>query len=300
VTRASLILICLPLFAQTPSPVQAIRSKLSAGDLLSAESLLEVYKKEKGEDANYLEGLSWVARGAALMGDWPKASRYASDLRARCDAMLAAGSSLEKDRVLLGAIGAAIEVQAEATQRKKNAREAVRYLDAQLAQFKGPIALRSRIYKRRNMIAMTGQPAPEIQTGTSLGAAASTLAALKGRPVVLFLWASWCGDCKAQYAAVAAVKTKYASTDLVWIAPTRFYETDAAKEKGDIEKVWNEHYKALHDVAVPISSETMERYGVSSTPTFVFVDRAGKVRRYTPTRLTEAELTRSIDDILRK
>jgi hypothetical protein len=32
----------------------------------------------------------------------------------------------------------------------------------------------------------------------------------------------------------------------------------------------------------------------SSTPTFVFVDRAGTVSRYTPTRLTEVDLDREV------
>jgi hypothetical protein len=48
-----------------------------------------------------------------------------------------------------------------------------------------------------------------------------------------------------------------------------------------------------------LSTASMERYGGSSTPTFVFVDRAGIVRGYTPTRLTEAELDRAVAAILR-
>jgi hypothetical protein len=42
----------------------------------------------------------------------------------------------------------------------------------------------------------------------------------------------------------------------------------------------------------------MVRYGVSATPTLVLVDRKGLVRVYTPTRLSEAELTRRIDALL--
>ena len=43
----------------------------------------------------------------------------------------------------------------------------------------------------------------------------------------------------------------------------------------------------------------MERYGGSSTPTYVFVDRAGIVRGYTPTRLTETEFDRWLAPILK-
>lgn len=41
------------------------------------------------------------------------------------------------------------------------------------------------------------------------------------------------------------------------------------------------------------------RPGGSSTPTFVFVNRSGVVRGYTPTRLTDAELDRHLAPILR-
>jgi len=42
----------------------------------------------------------------------------------------------------------------------------------------------------------------------------------------------------------------------------------------------------------------MLRYGVSSTPTLVLIDRDGIVRMYRPTRMTEAELSRRIEVLL--
>jgi len=42
----------------------------------------------------------------------------------------------------------------------------------------------------------------------------------------------------------------------------------------------------------------MLRYGVSSTPTLVLIDRDGIVRMYRPTRMTEAELSRRIEALL--
>ncbi len=44
--------------------------------------------------------------------------------------------------------------------------------------------------------------------------------------------------------------------------------------------------------------KAMVRYGVSATPTFVLVDRKGVVHFYTPTRLSEAELSRRIEAVL--
>ena len=38
--------------APPTSPVSGIRNKISAGDLLSAESILEVYREKNGEDSS--------------------------------------------------------------------------------------------------------------------------------------------------------------------------------------------------------------------------------------------------------
>src|SRR5262252_1973636 len=67
--------------AQPPSPVQGMRNKIAAGDLLSAESILEQHRAENGEDAAYLSGLAWLARGALLLGDLDKANSYTEDVR---------------------------------------------------------------------------------------------------------------------------------------------------------------------------------------------------------------------------
>lgn len=62
-----------------------------------------------------------------------------------------------------------------------------------------------------------------------------------------------------------------------------------------IERSWAETYPGLEAVPRPIDTETMIRYGVSATPTWVLVDAKGVVRLYAPTRLTEAELSRQIE-----
>jgi hypothetical protein len=42
----------------------------------------------------------------------------------------------------------------------------------------------------------------------------------------------------------------------------------------------------------------MAQYGVSATPTYARIDRKGIVRFYSPTRLSEAELSRRIETVL--
>ena len=60
-----------------------------------------------------------------------------------------------------------------------------------------------------------------------------SLAALKGKPVVLFLWAHWCGDCKTQGPILDALVNKYKSTGITVVAPTqRFGYVEKRKPAG--------------------------------------------------------------------
>ena len=92
---------------------------------------------------------------------------------------------------------------------------------------------------------------------------------------------------------------------LVVIAPTRYYGTGAenkpaapAEEKAHIAKVWAEAYAGFEGVPILIDIDAMVRYGVSATPTYALIDRKGMVRFYSPTRLSEAELSRRIETVL--
>ena len=288
--------------AAPPSPVSGIRNKIAADDLLSAESILEVHKAKSGEDGPWLNGYGWLARGALLLGETDKAKRYAEDVRATCAKKIAGGADLAKDHDLEIALGAAIEVKAQLIEQTRGPKAATDYVRGELSELKGaPVAFRSRLNKRIDLMTLVGQPAPELTVDDWLGEKPSTFASLKGKPVLLFVWAEWCSDCKAQAAALAAVRKRHASEGLQVMALTRFYDDDSlrVKEKARVDSVWKAVYPEVGTIPIVFSTASMERYGGSSTPTWVFVDRAGVVRRYTPTRLTEEELNRSVGQLAR-
>src|ERR1051326_2084226 len=287
--------------APPPSPVSGIRNKISAGDLLSAESVLEVHRAKNGEDGAWLTGLSWLARGALLLNDTAKARLYTAQVRSNCTDRMAHGALLEKDHDLEIAYGAAIEVEAQRLERGRGGPEVAEYLKGEIARVRGPVTLIARLNKRLNMLSFDGTAAPELIVEDFVGEKPPTLASLQGKPVLIFIWYEGCGDCKAQEAALAKAKSKYSGRGLQLVTLTRYYEEDSlrAHEKFEIDSVWKSVYADVGTVPMVISTESVERYGGSSTPTLVFLDRNGIVRRYTPTRLTEEELDRTIEMLMR-
>jgi thiol-disulfide isomerase/thioredoxin len=210
------------------------------------------------------------------------------------------GQKLDDDPWLPTAAGAAIEVHAQVLAARGERSEAVDYLREQLKQFAGT-SLPERIRKNINLLGLEGKPAPPLEIAQWLGPKPASLAGLRGHPILLFFWAHWCGDCKAEVAILANIQRTFASQGLVVIGPTRLYgyvaggeDAPADKEKRYIEEVRRRYYAALPDMPVPLSAANFISYGASTTPTLVLIDRAGVVRYYHPGAVPEAELSARI------
>jgi hypothetical protein len=99
---------------------------------------------------------------------------------------------------------------------------------------------------------------------------------------------------------------KYGPRGLVLIGPTEYYgyvadgaDAPPAVEKPYIEQIRRRFYAPLGDMPAPLSNANFARYGASSTPTLVLVDRKGIVSWYHPGAATERELSAQIERALR-
>jgi cytochrome c biogenesis protein CcmG, thiol:disulfide interchange protein DsbE len=116
---------------------------------------------------------------------------------------------------------------------------------------------------------LLNKPAPNFSLRT-LDDRTLSLAALRGRPVVLNFWASWCPSCKIEHAALRDAWRRYRTS--VQFVGVLFQDTRESARQ----------YMVQHGGQWPSGQDPDQRvaidYGVAGPPETYFVDRRGIVR----------------------
>lgn len=105
------------------------------------------------------------------------------------------------------------------------------------------------------------------------GAAASStldLGALKGRPVLLDFWATWCGPCQAEAPVLNSLAQRYKDRGLAVVGVNTSDEDGLAAA---FARKKNLGFPMVYDQGNTIA----KAYGVSSLPTLVLVSKEGKI-----------------------
>ena len=282
--------------------VTDVETAMSRGNFPLAEAMLQNYRTQRGVTPEFLEALSWLARGDLITRQLDKA-----DAKARETEKLALQSlatrPLDAEPHLPLALGAAIEVEAQVLTANGDRAGALALLQKDLVAYRST-SIRTRIQKNINLLALEGRPAPALQETEFLGVKPAPLLSLRGKPVLLFFWAHWCPDCKQEEHILAQVAQEYGPKGLVMIAPTQRYgyvangdEAGPADELNYIEKIRHQYYADLLNVPAPVSEANFRNYGASTTPTLVLIDRHGIVRLYHPGAMTLDELRAALDRV---
>lgn len=298
--RLSRTLVCaaltgaIALFADTAADVRAL---LANGDFGRAEALVRDDIARRGPAPDALEAMSWIARAYLMTNNLPAADKYAMETYRLC-ASARPRTDVNAEHSWELAMGAALEVRSEVLSASGKKAQAVALLRRELARYHDT-ELGTRIQKNLNTIELVGRPAPPLATADYLGSKRPpSLASLRGRPVLLFFWADWCPDCKADAPVIVRIRRDFPK--LALIGPTQLYgyangeEATPQQERGFMDAVLHRFYTDLLDMPVPISAANLKAYGASTTPTLVLLDRAGIVRMYHPGAMTYEDLAAAI------
>jgi len=284
--------------------VDDVRIALDQNNFSAAEAALNSYRGRQGVNPEYLEAYSWLGRQALEQRDYERAAAYAKQTKTLALNQLKQ-RKLDAEPHLPVALGAAYEVESQAMAARGQRTQAVALLQAAVAKYANT-SIQERLRKNLNLLSLQGKPAPALKSDQSLGAALPASAQLKGSPVLLFFWAHWCGDCKAEAPIITQLRSEYAAKGLQVIGPTRLYgytaqdeHASAADEMRYIDAVRHRFYSGLLDMPVPVSTYNFDTYGASTTPTLVLLDRAGKVAWYHPGAVPYGELRGEIEKVAR-
>jgi cytochrome c biogenesis protein CcmG/thiol:disulfide interchange protein DsbE len=115
-----------------------------------------------------------------------------------------------------------------------------------------------------------GGPAPNFTARRVDAGGKLDLASLRGKPVVLNFWASWCVPCKGEAKLLEQAWQQYRSKGVVFVG------VDYTDVVGDART-----FMAHHGVTYPIvqdgSGRIGDKYGLTGVPETFFIDRNGRL-----------------------
>jgi len=116
---------------------------------------------------------------------------------------------------------------------------------------------------------LVGKPAPPFELRPAGGGEPVTLASLRGRPVVVNFWATWCMPCLQEHPALQAAARRFAP-DVAFLGVV--YEDDERGVIGFLARAPSA-YPTLMDP----ETRTAIAYGVQGVPETYFIDREGVI-----------------------
>jgi thiol-disulfide isomerase/thioredoxin len=116
---------------------------------------------------------------------------------------------------------------------------------------------------------LAGKQAPEFQV-KSLEGKTFGLAALKGKPVLLDFWATWCAPCRRSMPILDKIALELKNTDLVILG------VNTGEDRKVVEAFLK---KRPFEYPAVLSSESgiLESYQVTAYPTFILIGRDGNI-----------------------
>jgi len=138
--------------------------------------------------------------------------------------------------------------------------------------------------------ARLGSPAPDFTLQTADGTAVQ-LAKLKGKPVWINFWATWCVPCREEMPAMQELYEQYHGQGLEILAVNM--EEDPATVRR-----WIASGNYSFTFVLDSDGQQVKRYNVTAAPTSYFVGRDGVIRDLKLGQISRGEMVAKLDKLL--
>ena len=118
---------------------------------------------------------------------------------------------------------------------------------------------------------MTGFLAPDFAL-TALEGGDVQLSTLRGKPVILNFWATWCPPCRAEMPELEALWQRYQDEGLLLIG------VDQGENAATVERFARGVVGTTFPLLLDTNQAVGRAYGVRALPTTVFIDAAGRIQ----------------------
>jgi cytochrome c biogenesis protein CcmG/thiol:disulfide interchange protein DsbE len=142
---------------------------------------------------------------------------------------------------------------------------------------------------------LVGHAAPDFTIATWNGGTMPQqvhLADLKGKPVVVNFYASWCDGCNEEQTLLQQTYQKYAAQGVAFVGIA--YDDKQADSAAFLQK-----FGVTYPSGPDANGEIAVSYGVTGVPETFFIDKTGKVADHLNGPITDGQLYRTIEALLK-